>query len=419
MGEIGSPKLAVEHLRELSRFSSRLIQLADPKLRLESLCSLMLASQFHGQTGMAVRIAMDAAEHPQILCIRRAPGLPEQAPYISRSLLQAAIKHRQPLLAGNAGPAPLDVKLSVSPEVMPISVLACPIEISSENLDLLTVTMPPEFGTPEWLALAALAVEQFQHAETAWAMRKEAERHAAIDRELEHARAIQQQYLPRDLHVAGLDLAIEFRPSLWVGGDYVDVVPTPDGRVLLSIADVSGKGLHAALVASSLHAVLHVLAATQPDLPRLMREANGYLCRTLEMRSFVTMLCMLLDPQTGDFHCVNAGHPPALMLERGKFTALQSGVNMPLGIQSADYEAQRGCLARGQALAMFTDGLTELRNERDELLGIDHLGGCLASLHEPDLSAGEITRRLRTQLDEYQCSSLPVDDQTLLLTRRL
>ena len=107
------------------------------------------------------------------------------------------------------------------------------------------------------------------------------------------------------------------------------------------------------------------------------------------------------------------------MLERGKFTALQSGVNMPLGIQSADYEAQRGCLARGQALAMFTDGLTELRNERDELLGIDHLGGCLASLHEPDLSAGEITRRLRTQLDEYQCSSLPVDDQTLLLTRRL
>ena len=104
------------------------------------------------------------------------------------------------------------------------------------------------------------------------------------------ANTIQKRLVPRGVVVPGLDFAIGFTPCRWVGGDYVDLIRGPNGQVLLTIADVCGKGLPAALVASSLHMLTHTAMRTSTPLPAIMQNLNIYLCESLSEGTFVSML---------------------------------------------------------------------------------------------------------------------------------
>ncbi len=438
LGDFESPRLAAMHLSILSEFGQQLLLLDDPAHRMAALCKLMVRPEFHGRSAIALRATKESfTEPPKPLGDpQSAPGDETLSPYISKTLLRTMLARNDAVLASNSSAqraggavAAQDIgELSMAADVMTISAVACPIKSEKTYTDLLYVLFPPQYGNSEWLALTSLAVKQFSQAESTWAARKLGEDHAAIERELGRAHTIQNRLVPRNLSVPGLDFAIGFTPCRWVGGDYVDLIKGPDGRILLAIADVCGKGLPAALVASSLHMMTHTAMRTCTPLSDIMRNLNFYLSESLSDGTFVTMLAAMLDPATGKLETINAGHPAGLFVTPGgTFEETQNSENVPLGLDpTVELIAQSTTLDQGSYLVMFTDGLSELSLADGELLGEEalakHIVDLIKSQHATpasgDTSAAQVAAKLTALLDSMQCG-MAHDDRTFLVARRL
>lgn len=435
------PRLGAAHLSILSEFGQELMGLENPGQRLSALCRLMVRAEFHGRSALALRASKESfTEAAKPLCDpQAAPGNETLSPYISRTLVRTLLARNEPVLASNAQSAGAKgaggggaemAELSLAADVMTISAVACPIKSERDYTDLLYVLFPPEFGNSEWLALTALAVKQFQQAQTTWAARKLGEDHAAIERELNRAHAIQERLVPRELAIPGLDYAIGFTPCRWVGGDYVDLIKAPEaagGKILLTIADVCGKGLPAALVASSLHMMTHTAMRTGTPLTAIMRDLNIYLSESLTPGTFVTMLAALLEPQTGKLEMINAGHPAGLFVSpTGEVTQTQMAANLPLGIDpEAEPHAETTTMNKGEYLVLFTDGLTELSVGEGQLLGDEALAEHVARLiqaHHAEGGTGDsaaiLAEKLSSLLDSLQVG-MAQDDRTFLIARRV
>ncbi len=418
------PRIAAEHLRNLMEFSRRLISVEDPQERLAQLCHLMIGKEFRASLAVALRIR---AGTPTMLSrpFRPSSHQADGNPYISRRVLGKLQETREPVLAGNLaspGPnGPPSVELTMSRDVMALWVVACPLALQDDEMDVLYVTLPPDLGSVEWLSLIALAAEVYQQSESAWMARRHAQAHAAIERELDTARQIQRGLVPKKHDFPGFDVAIAFEPCKWVGGDYVDVVPMPDGRMLFAVADVCGKGLQAALVTSSVHTMVRATTDGGRSLPELMERVNKHLCEWLPAHSFVTMVAIAVDPVTGETECVNAGHPPPIAVSSsGALRFLQSAVNPALGVAITTMESQRGTLAPGDVLLLYTDGLTELRNTSKDMLGQERLGEGFLRICMKDGPRGvsAISVGLRQLLEAFRGDQLPEDDRAFLLVRR-
>ena len=422
LAQMKAPMVAASHLSMLLAFGQSLLEIEDARQRLEAVCQLMVGGEFGGRWAAAMRVQKKNAT-PHFLCepaLRMdRPGAP---PHVSKGLLRAVCKRGEPVMASNQAAGPVDVKLSIAADVMAMSALACPLRTDAATTDVLYVLLPPEFGTSEWLALASLAVEQLHQADAVWAARREAQTHAAIESELARARQIQMRLIPREPKVPGLDVVISFEPCRWVGGDYVDVVQTPAGRTLLTVADTAGKGLHAALVASSVHSLVHAGIRAGLGLADLMGSLNEHLMEYLPEESFVTMAAVQVDPATGDCEVANAGHPAPLVLEPGdRMRWLMEATNMPLGIAPATFELQRENLGAGQMLALFTDGLTDLPLAATGRLGTERLAKLLriAYAAQGQGQAAQVAQALGASLDEARGNRLPDDDRTFLLAQRM
>jgi serine phosphatase RsbU (regulator of sigma subunit) len=291
--------------------------------------------------------------------------------------------------------------------------------MAGDVIDVLYVMLPPALGSAEWLALVSLAVKQFQQAESVWAARKQAETYAAMQRELARARHIQMRLLPRNPKFDRLDVAIGFVPCHWVGGDYADAVRMKDGRTLLAIADVCGKGLSAALVASSVHTMIHSGARGGARLGELMNSLNDYLNETLAGESYVTMIAITVDPSSGEVEMANAGHPPALVMSPGEHPRRIDVVgNLPLGMDSQQIATYRLKLAPDEMLSLYSDGLSELGIGDKQLLEIEGLCGELKAIYTTaERTLPEAAEQLSRRLDALQGSRPPVDDRTFLLAR--
>ena len=430
-----SPRLAAMHLSILSDFGHQLLLLESPAERLKALCRLMVRPEFHGRSALVLRASKESfTEAPVPLCDpQSAPGDETLSPYISKTLLRMLLARNEPVLASNSSsqrsgpagkamPAQDMAELSMAADVMTVSAVACPIKSEATYSDLLYVLFPPQYGNSEWLALTSLAVKQFQQAESTWAARKLGEDHAAIERELGRANTIQKRLVPRDVVVEGLDVAFGFTPCRWVGGDYVDLIKGPDGRILLTIADVCGKGLPAALVASSLHMLTHTAMRSKVSLADMMRNLNYYLSESLAAGTFVTMLSAVLEPETGRLEMINAGHPAGLLVApSGTFVETQNSANVPLGLDpDVELVGDETMLEKGSYLVMFTDGLSELQLADGSLMGEEALAGHIAGLvkQEGGGTAAELAAKLTGLLDSMQCG-MAHDDRTFLLARRL
>jgi sigma-B regulation protein RsbU (phosphoserine phosphatase) len=448
LGDFEPPRLAATHLSLLSDFGQQLLTLDDPAQRLLALCRLMVRPEFRGTAALALRASKDSlADPPKPLCEPQSPPDAQTAPYISKTLIRTLLARNEPILASNCNPRAIGVpptssqadhnlaELSIAADVLSIAAVACPLQSQPAFTDLLYVLFPPDYGTSEWLALTSLAVKQFTQAESTWAARRLGEEHAAIERELARAHKIQERLVPRDLHIPGLDYAIGFAPCRWVGGDYVDLIsahsapgspavrpPTVTSPVLLTIADVCGKGLPAALVAYSLHMLTHTAMRSHTPLPDIMRNLNFYLAENLPDGTFVTMLATLLDPSAGTLQIINAGHPAGFLIAPdGGLRKTQHSANLPLGIDPrADLITDTATLDPGSFLVLFTDGLSELHLEGGDLLGEPALASHLSRLvrTHPSAPAAAIAADLTALLDSLQ-EGIARDDRTFLLARRL
>ncbi|HUU43717.1 MAG TPA: FHA domain-containing protein, partial [Planctomycetota bacterium] len=176
LAEAGTPRVAASQLSTLMNFCRDLLGRESPRERLVALCRLMVGGEFQGRTALAMRVLRDRPDAaPQMLCEPQYAAEGErETPYISRGVLARLRRSAEPVLAGNAAPGPVDVELTLHRDVLPASAVACPLHVDEHTVDVLYVMLPPQYGTGEWLALVALAVEHFQQAEFAWAARRQA-----------------------------------------------------------------------------------------------------------------------------------------------------------------------------------------------------------------------------------------------------
>ncbi len=239
-----------------------------------------------------------------------------------------------------------------------------------------------------------------------------------IEGELDLARRIQRRLLPDAPPViAGLEIAGRSEPAREVGGDYYDHFDLGGGRVLLVIADVSGKGVPAALLMSGFRASLmsqdaHVLG---PDV--LAERINIFLHRSVESGKFVTAFFAFLDAATGRLVYANAGHnPPALRRADGRVEWLAAG-GLVLGILPLSrFESGEAVLAPGDLLVLYTDGVTEGADASGELWGDDRLVRSLDRL--AGLSCVEAAESLVREVRAFEGDTGPADDITVLVARR-
>lgn len=428
--DIKPPKIDTAHLSRLTDFGNQLMNNADPEQRMRMLCAMLVTEDFRGRSAAVLRVVKDTEisgdTGTEQLC---EPQFAENsknrhAPYVSGTTLRTVQQTGTSVVASNVMDGTGVLALSMAGDQLPrMSIVACPLGSDDQFLDVLYVVLPVEYGTGEWLALVQLASEEYRQAEMTWAAREQAESNAAIEHELEKGRQIQLRLVAKDVNIDGIDVGIGFQPCQWVGGDYVDAVATGDGRVFLTVADVCGKGLQAALITSSLHTMVHTNVMSGFELADMIRRLNHYLCQTLPDDSFVSMIAIVLDLATGEFQCVNAGHPPAILIgESAEPKHLQSGVNPPLGLDQVDYGIDNGKLDHDRVLAMYTDGLTEMRDaESGEMLGIEGVESCIRNLWSSNQSqpAQTIAESLTRFLDERRGRHFAADDQTFLLARLL
>jgi sigma-B regulation protein RsbU (phosphoserine phosphatase) len=203
-----------------------------------------------------------------------------------------------------------------------------------------------------------------------------------LAREVELAAAIQRSLLPA---AAPPDFPIhgEMRPMYRVSGDFYDVVARPDGRLWFCVADVAGKGMNAALLMAKTASLFRCLSKTAPAPGVLLAAINQELCETASHGLFVTLACGLYDPRDGALTLANAGHEPLLLHDpaTGALESLEAD-GPPLGIDPdlIDAAAETALVVRpGQALYVFTDGVTEASDAEGTMLQADGLGRLIAA----------------------------------------
>jgi serine phosphatase RsbU (regulator of sigma subunit) len=243
-----------------------------------------------------------------------------------------------------------------------------------------------------------------------------------VEHDLETAKDIQRRLLPRPGKVTELDIAVVYQPSHWVSGDYVDALHLADGRALLVIADVCGKGLSAALVSSSLHTMIHACCADESDLQALVTRLNGYLCSHLPDSSFVTLVAVAIDSRSGAIECLNAGHPPAVVIgAQAGPRWLQTERNVALGMMpDASYAVQSTVLEPNELLLMYTDGAFEEFHKQSPSFDPAVLAEHVAKTFRADAhaSAGKICDELAKLVALRAGGLLRTDDTTMLVARR-
>ncbi len=192
-----------------------------------------------------------------------------------------------------------------------------------------------------------------------------------LEEELKVAKNIQQLLLPAEFPTSSsLDIHGFNLPSKHVGGDYFDVIPLNEKEYIFSIADVSGKGMPAALLMSNLQAGLHSLATESYSLDQITSKLNKLIYKNTSVEKYITFFILKLNTQNGHFQYVNAGHNPPLMFSRdGSVQLLEEG-GLILGMMpDVPYTQGTGKLSSGAAIILYTDGVSEAMNSADDEFG--------------------------------------------------
>ena len=238
----------------------------------------------------------------------------------------------------------------------------------------------------------------------------------ALERELRVARDVQRQLLPSTVpEVAGLELAGVCRQAIAVGGDYYDYLPLEDGRLGLVIADVSGKGVPAALLMASLQASVRSLFTTTVNPGALGGNLNDAVFRASSAARYATAFLASYDPTTRRLSYTNAGHLPPLVVRRGDTVECHEG-GMPVGLfEGSTYDTGTVTLAPGDLLALFTDGVTEAPAPDGEEFGARRLDELLRNAGERPLDA--MLETILEALGSWSGDVAPHDDVTIVLAR--
>lgn len=259
---------------------------------------------------------------------------------------------------------------------------------------------------------AAIALENAR-------LHREALERERLEREMHLAAEIQRQILPKGApSVPGYQIVGWNRPARQVGGDYYDLLALPDGRVELVVGDVSGKGIPAALMVSTLHSALRLLLDQAGFGPSLLERLNRHILESSAANKFITMLMAELEPRTGLLRYLNAGHNPGFLVRAadGRVEELSSS-GVPLGLlPNSRYQPRELVVEPGDIVCLYSDGITEAESIDEEELGTERLIELLRK--HKGLTLQEVLETIQGAVTRFATGMPQYDDQTVVLLRR-
>jgi sigma-B regulation protein RsbU (phosphoserine phosphatase) len=237
-------------------------------------------------------------------------------------------------------------------------------------------------------------------------------------KELEIARDIQQRLLPESApEIEGIDIAAANIPAREVGGDYFDFIPIAKGIWGLAIADVSGKGMPAAMFMGLSRTIIRASATGNYSADAAIRQANDLICRDSTSGMFVTLFYAVLDSAERSLRYVNAGHnPPVLYRPDEDKVQFLKAKGIALGVrENISLEESRIDLSPGDLVVLYTDGVTDAVNDRNEEFGLERLLGIIRSGR--DLSAEHLLERILREVSNFTGGQPSFDDLTLMVLK--
>ncbi len=264
--------------------------------------------------------------------------------------------------------------------------------------------------------LATQAAPALRVAQLVRQQQAEARERERMEQELRVARIIQQTLLPKEIPaLPGWHLAAHWQPARAVGGDFYDFIQFPDGRLGLIIADVTDKGVPAAMVMATTRSILRAVAERLEAPGKVLERTNNLLCPDIPNNMFVTCLYALLDTRNGEIVFANAGHNlPYVRNKTGVEEHRATG--MPLGLmEGMTYEEKQFTLKEGESLLLSSDGLIEAHNRNKEMFGFERVKELMA--HHP---GGEALKDfLMAELNAFTGEDYEQeDDITLVILQR-
>ncbi len=267
---------------------------------------------------------------------------------------------------------------------------------------------------PVVAALANIAAAKIENAR----LLEESIEKRRMEDDIRMAAEIQTSLLPREMpRLPGWDLVGSTRPCHAVGGDYFDLL-CHEGRLLLALGDVSGKGTGAALLMTMLRASVRA-HWKEPSPSEATARINATVLDNTPGNKYITFFLAQLDPESGGLLYVNAGHnPPILVRADGRRERLTEG-GVVLGlIEGTVYSQGNAVLAAGDTLIIFSDGVSETWNAADQEFGEERVGEVVAA-RARQLGARELEAEVLRQLDEFSGGAKATDDRTLIVLKRL
>jgi sigma-B regulation protein RsbU (phosphoserine phosphatase) len=300
----------------------------------------------------------------------------------------------------------------VSCELDTRSEVSLPLKVAGEVIGVLSVddTKANAFSGDQLQVLKALAGHIAVAIENARLFRVERCQRELIQNEADEARAVQQAlFLKAVPLIPGFAFETAWHPAGSVAGDWFDFIDLGDERYGIALADVSGKGMPAALLMSATRSLLRSFAKLEPSPGQTLMRLNQALSEDFPMGKFVTMVYAVLDARTREITVASAGHLRPLLIN-GECAYLEVDTGLPLGLGASSYPEYTVNLKPGTRLLFYTDGITEAMNHRDEEFGP-------ARLLNHFLEPGACVEGLIQEVQRYGQGSDRSDDATAVLIR--
>ena len=240
----------------------------------------------------------------------------------------------------------------------------------------------------------------------------------SLKNDLEIAREIQQAMLPTaGYRAAGVETFGTSRPANTVGGDFYDILPLDDGRLIIALGDVAGKGSPAALLMALLLAMLRTLVDEQLEPAELVTRLNVQVCRQAPGTRFITLFYAVYHPLTGEMTYVNAGHTQPLVIRRDRTCERLTEGGVALGMfEPSTYKTGHVVIQPDELVAAYSDGITEAENPSGRPFDESGLESALNA--HLDRSVAEIGSAVVRAVEQYTADTRLADDLTILLLRR-
>lgn len=341
---------------------------------------------------------------------------------LSSSIVNRCLKDGVSLLVSDAA---MDERFSAAESIIMNAIrtaMVAPLIFKGESIGVIYVDTSSRMAafTDEELDLLTSIANQAAVAITNARLQGQLVEQHKLAREMEIARNIQTNLLPKTYpDLPGYQLSAMSLPAKQVGGDYYDFLKVPDGRIGLAVADVSGKGVPAAILTASTRSYLQgETLHKNSSLPQTVARINRMVCRDVTNDMYVTMVLCLLDPTDGGVEFVNAGHSyPIIVSPGGELEYLKTG-GLILGIEEETlYESERVSIPPGGALVLYTDGVTDILDSDGRPFTNEAFLDILKDKHH--LSAEEIRNAIYQSCLKHRGNADQFDDFTLIVLKRL